>query len=343
MENYPSQNESNKTLVISQPNAGVQASPGPQRVRTWSDIIDNLPGKAWHDAAARLAEWTVARLVNRDDVYRAYKTLDHRFPDRLLTYTAPWFEEAREFGSLTSEIAEEHYRGDQERLIGLHAISVENTSKWFAIDVDQHGDDGPVQAEENFKAALGWYEDLRYLGFRPLLMDANGVGGYHLLVCLSEPVPAKTLYAFVDELVQNYADYGLRKAPDVYPAEPEVNPHRPYGSWLRLPGRHHTSQHWTQVWGGDRWLADKEAGDVILNVNGDSTDLIPGYLSIPAGAEQPHNGFLQLASFLLKQGFDPLAVEELAVGWDVTQFQPPRNEERLRQIVRDLVQETRKR
>ena len=333
MEHYPSQNESNNTLVIGQPNTGVQATAGPQRVRTWSDIINNFPGKPWYDTAPRLAQWTFDRLVNRDDVYRAYKTIDHRFPDRLLTYTAPWFEEAREFGSLRHAMVIEHYRGDQEKLVELHAISIDNESRWFVINMDQHD-------EANLKAALGWYEDLQLLGFRPLLLDADGAGSYQLLVCLSEEVPSKTVHEFVTDFVQNFAEYGLRQAPRVIPAEPEVNPHCPYGSAWRLPGRHHTNDHWTKVWDGSRWLEDEEAIEAILSIEGDSPDLIPGYLGIPAGAERLHGGgFLQLAEFLLKEGFEPLAVEELAVRWDATQYQPPKNEEHLRQMVRDLVRE----
>jgi hypothetical protein len=69
----------------------------------------------------------------------------------------------------------------------------------------------------------------------------------------------------------------------VYPGEPEVNPHRPYGSWLRLPGRHHTRSHWTKVWGRDRWLEDQEAVDAILSVTGDSPELIPGFEDCRAG------------------------------------------------------------
>jgi hypothetical protein len=248
----------------------------PQRLRTIADMMNNSPGRAWCDAAGRLAQWTLDRLVNRDDVYRAYKSLDHRFPNRLLTYTAPWFEEARDYGSLTGDIIEEHYRGNQEKLIGLHAISVENTSKWFAIDVDQHEADWPVQVEENIDAAFSWYGVLQELGFCPLFFDTNDDGGFHLLVCLSDPVPSQLVHGFVTELVQDFEVYGLRKAPDVYPAEPEVNPHRPYGSWLRLPGAHHTNSHWTKVWGRDSWLENEEAIAVILSTVGDSPSLIPG-------------------------------------------------------------------
>lgn len=48
---------------------------------------------------------------------------------------------------------------------------------------------------------------------------------------------------------------------------------------------------------------------------------------------------MQLADFLLKEGFDPRRVEDLAVRWDADQFEPPRKEEHIRLIVRDIVSE----
>ena len=56
---------------------------------------------------------------------------------------------------------------------------------------------------------------------RPLLLDSNGAGGYHLLLCLSDEVPARIVHEFVTEVVQNYAEYGLRKAPTYIPASPK--------------------------------------------------------------------------------------------------------------------------
>jgi len=267
------------TLVITHPGhpaAGVQATE-PQRPRTMLDLLNNFPGKPWYDAAGPLAGWTLDRLVNRDDAYRGYRWLDYRVPGRDITFTAPWNEDDRVFGALNREVVEEHFRGNPESLIGLHAISVENTCKWFAIDVDQHGADGPVLVEENIDAAFSWYGVLEALGFHPLFLDANGDGGFHLLVCLSKAVPSRVVHGFVTELVQDFGVYGLKKAPAVYPGEPEVNPHRPHGSWLRLPGRHHTKSHWTKVWGRDRWLEDQEAVEAILSVTGDSPELVPGF------------------------------------------------------------------
>jgi hypothetical protein len=276
---------SNHTPVIDQPgksDAGLQANVETAATSEVSRLLqkwaDKQPGRDWREAAERLTQWTDDRLVNRSDVYRGYKLPNNRYLGEPITYTKPFLEDAREFGSLTRGIVEGHYRGsDPGGLIGLHAISIDNTSRWFVLNVDQKNANGGILSEANAKAAFGWYEDLQLLNFRPLLLDANGAGGYHVLVCLSDEVPSQQVHAFVTDFVQNYADYGLAQPPDVIPGEPEVNPHRPYGSWWRLPGRHHTREFWTRVWDGEKWLENQKAIEAILGVSGDSAALIPGF------------------------------------------------------------------
>ena len=246
MDKNPNPNELNNTTnQQGNADAGLHANAetlaAPKLPRSMQEWMDNRPGKEWREASQRLTQWTDDRLVNRSDVYRGYKLPNNRYLGEPITYTKPFLEDARNFGSLTRGIVEEHYRGDDpSELVGLHAISIDNTSRWFVINVDQQNGYGAILAEANAKAAFGWYEDLRLLGFTPLLLDANGAGGYHLLVCLSHEVPSQRVHAFVTDFVQNFADYGLTQAPEVYPSEPELTPHTPYGSWWRLPGRHHT-------------------------------------------------------------------------------------------------------
>ena len=344
MDNSSQLTDCNNTIVTDQqgyPDAGLQTttetSAEQKRYLSLQEWIGNQPGKEWREASERLTQWTDEHLVNRNDVYRLFKSPERRYFGQLITYTAPWFEDARVYGSLDCNVIEGHYRGDDPgKLIGLHAISIENTSRWFVIDVDQHGEDGPVLCEANLKAALGWYEDLQLLGFHPLLLDSNGAGGFHVLVCLSEDVPSQTVHAFVTEFVQNFADYGLKKAPDVFPGEPEVDAYRPYGSWWRLPGQHHTRDHWSKVWDGERWLEDREAIEAILSVTGDSPELIPGLVSTESAGQ--HVGDLaQFASFLLGERIDPEVVAEVCLLWDDVHNQPPSDEEHIRQTVRDLV------
>ena len=84
----------------------------------------DLLGNAWQREAGRLAQWTLERLVNRTDVYGSYLPLSSRRAGQSNNYTAPANKEHRLPGTLTTEIIEEHYRGnDHGQLIGLHAIS----------------------------------------------------------------------------------------------------------------------------------------------------------------------------------------------------------------------------
>ncbi len=325
----------------------------------------DLTGNAWQREAGRLALWTQERLVNRSDVYGSYLPIGSRTPGKSNNYTAP-NKALRAPGALTTEIVEEHFRGhDQGNLIGLHAISQDCTCKWFLVDIDQHGDDQAALAAANAKAAFGWYADLEQRGFHPLLLDSNGGGGFHLLVVLSEPVASQRVHTFATGLVQDYAQRGLVQAPEVFPKQPDVNEQRRYGNWARLPGRHHTRDHWTKVWDGKTWLEDHAAVEAILSVTGDSPDLIPASCTpvrrVGVGPARPqyvsaygtddwleilqgtgpgnrHDSLLRLAGFLLGKRVPPEVVEELCVIWNEARNQPAREEEHVRQTVQDLVQ-----
>ncbi len=152
-------------------------------------------------------------------------------------------------------------------ILGLHSASRDGASRWFALDIDLHEeDDLSVSPEGNFVAAVKWYERLLELGFDPLLMDSNGAGGFHLLVMLSKPMATKSVRQFCGELVSDFARLGLDKRPDLFPGSLGTNSK---GSWLRLPGRHHTRQFYTRVyndepWTDQKWIEGHEAIDRIL-------------------------------------------------------------------------------
>src|SRR5262249_40132531 len=40
-------------------------------------------------------------------------------------------------------------------------------------------------------------------------------------------------------------------------------------------GRHHTRDHWSRVWDGERWLQDADAAEFILDLQGDGAGFIP--------------------------------------------------------------------
>ena len=77
---------------------------------------------------------------------------------------------------------------------------------------------------------------------------------------------SRSVRAFVDDFVSDYSQRGLDHPPDLFPGTHGSNQ---LGSWLRLPGRHHTRGHYTRVyndqsWDNRRWLEGHDAIDRIL-------------------------------------------------------------------------------
>jgi hypothetical protein len=248
--------------------------------------------RAWASRSDELAAWTWTRLVNRRDVYGAYTPRGRRGQEYVradgtvgkvpASYTAP-AGARRGRALLTKDLLARHYRGlAVEDVLGLHTTSPGNTSLWGAVEVDWHGP-ASTAPEVNLAAALAWYDHLRRRGFTPLLNESNGKGGYHLRALFGEPVPTPLVYAFLHRLVADHPAHGLPNRPETFPKQPRIDPGR-FGNWLRLPGRHHTREHWSRVWGGGRWLGGHEAVNHILALRGDDPGLLaegPGPLTVP--------------------------------------------------------------
>jgi hypothetical protein len=227
---------------------------------------------AWAAHAEALARWAWGRLVNRTDAWGAYWPLSLR-AERGNSWTAP---SRKQRGQVVLELdtLTGHFRGVRVRdLIGLHSTAKDNTSLWGGVDIDAH-EGGVADPTANLAAALTWYWRLRTLGFRPLLTASNGVGGYHLLVLFSRPVPTPLVFAFLRWLTSDHAARGLPVAPETFPKQAHVAPGK-YGNWLRLPGRHHSREYWSEVWVGSWWLTGAEAVASILSLTGDAPSLIP--------------------------------------------------------------------
>ena len=60
-----------------------------------------------------------------------------------------------------------------------------------------------------------------------------------------------------------------------FPKQSVLTEHVRYGNWLRLPGRHHTRDHWARAWDGSRWLAGAACCEYLLAHDGDEPALIP--------------------------------------------------------------------
>lgn len=245
--------------------------------------IDNI-GSEWSERAADLAKWTMSHLVNRTDVWGRY--VKTKSMEQTQVVTAP-FREERGKVFLDLDSLRKHFRTRQPSgQLGLHGASSDLTSRWLAIDVDRHDPDDQygVTPEGNLKAVRGWHQALLDRGLDPLLLDSNGIGGFHLMILFAEPMNTQQVHQFGMQLVSDYAKRGLDAKPEVFPGKPTWDH---YGYWLRLPGRHHTRPHYTRVWNDDpyadsKWLVGNDAIDRIL-----ATRPAPAAALKPLGIERP--------------------------------------------------------
>jgi hypothetical protein len=225
-----------------------------------------LTPNAWHERADDLARWALERLVNRTDVWGAY------LPDGKPT-TRPPREERGSAWLGEDGVLLRHFRADgPQDVVGLHSTNnYRNTARWGAVDIDNHGTADPGA---NLRAALHWHDCLVRRGFRPLLTDSNGKGGYHLRVLLRSEVEARQLYHFMRGVVADHGRLGLKAAPETFPKQESVGRDE-FGNWLRLPGRHHKREHYSRVWDGSTWLEGEAAVQRLLAHDGDDPGLLP--------------------------------------------------------------------
>ncbi len=223
----------------------------------------------WKRAADALAQWAMDHLVNRRDVWSQYT----RVGDEVRVVMLP-IPARRELGTdmVTIDKLRRHFAGrSPSHLIGIHSISDHSTCKWFAIDVDLH-DESVINADEtalaNLAACLEWSSRMQKDGLDPILMDSNGVGGFHLWVLLDREYPLADVYQYVSGIRSDFDSLGLPRKPEVFPPREHVAENDlPYG--LRLPGRHYARPHYTRVWNFDpigerEWLEGSEAIEAML-------------------------------------------------------------------------------
>lgn len=227
-----------------------------------ADQAAPLVAAVWAAFAVMLA-FHFALLQNRSDVHGRYKPAWMRTADPVTGRVAPsYMAKCR----LTSAALAAHFAGRcPGDLVGLHAASPAETCRWVAIDLDAHGDTDDPDA--NRRLAVSIYDTVKGLGFDALLLDSNGRGGFHLWIVFASPVPMADAWRLGRWLVRDFAASGLGKIPEVFPKSPRLSGKR-MGNWVRLPGRHHTRDHWTKVWDGARWLDGEPAILAILAVTG---------------------------------------------------------------------------
>ena len=224
----------------------------------------------WIRYAPDLAQWAMERLVNRRDVWSQYTV---KTDGRIGVVMLP-IKERRKLGTdmVTLHKLERHFSGRSPgHLVGMFSISDHATCKWFAIDIDLHDEQVPNAdeiVEANRLATLEWARQLREQGFDPIVMDSNGVGGYHVYVLLDKEYPLEQTFDFVDNIRSDWESFGLPRKPECFPPKRAVGPDDlPYT--LRLPGRHHTRHHYTRIYNFEfadenEWLDGGEAIEAML-------------------------------------------------------------------------------
>ena len=222
-------------------------------------------GEEWRSRAGELADWAMQRLANRKDVWGQYSPLtpqERRTSDRSYKAMTLPVKDKRGADMVTLDKLTRHFgsrRLFRPQLIGLHAKSKEGTSKWLGIDIDCHDVDGSVaedHARRNLDGALAWWREFQQRGYDPLLFDSSNRGGYHLWILLENPAPTEDVFALGQDVIGNWQALNLDEEPETFPKQPKPDKPESLGSWFRLPGLHHTYDHYATVWGGDDWLGD---------------------------------------------------------------------------------------
>lgn len=224
---------------------------------------------AWHTRAEELARWAMLRWVNRTDRCGAY--FFEPEAGEVVEYTAP--KEGARSGFLTHAKLVRHFRASETRhVVGVHTLGPDSHGKHVTIDLDNHDDD-PETAEKNEAFALHAHSLAADWGFRPLLWDSDGKGGFRVSVLFADAVPGPTLERLGLWLAHDHAEFKI-PMPEVFPKQDTIDPGK-WGSWLRLPGRHHKRDVWPRVWVAGAWVDGEAAVEFLLSLTGDSADLIP--------------------------------------------------------------------
>lgn len=225
---------------------------------------------AWAQHAPALAAWTDKHLVNRRDAYGGYYVRD----GAVHTTTRKATDKA---GPLTLATLVRHFKATgTDAVIGLHSTyrdeAGECWSRWLGIDVDRHDEGSDPEANTRFVLAV--YALAVSLGFRVILTDSDGRGGYHIRLVFAGPVPTRLVFAFARWLIREWESYRLTKEPETFPKQPGI-PEGGYGNWMRVFGRHPKRDHWSRVYDGERWIDGVDAVKFIVTTTGADESLIP--------------------------------------------------------------------
>ncbi len=226
----------------------------------------------WKDNAEALADWTFARVVVRRDV------LGITLPDgRRITGHDP----------LTKELLIRHYQGLEN--IGAHLISPDDLCLCLTADVDAHDESADPQV--NWQCVNLSVETLGQFDLSPLVCDSNGKGGYHVREFFKKPVASQVVY-WLGQLIKGRLRAAGLPDVEIFPKQDDLTLHTPYGSWVRLPGRHHKRDHHTRVYSAGVWLEGEAAVKAFVRVGGDDAKTLLAEFNAqqPAAAARSSQG-----------------------------------------------------
>jgi hypothetical protein len=221
-----------------------------------SSVPTSQQAAGWEKHAEALADWTLARLAVRRDVYGATKADGSRF-----TAHSP----------VTKELLVRHFRG--LITIGLHSTSADNLCLALTGDVDAHDD--KADRKVNWECAIIAVSVLAEFDLSALICDSDGKGGFHVWSFFKKPVASAVVKWLADQINARLKSLAL-PAIELFPKQDEVTLQTPYGNWLRLPGKHHKRPHWTRIYDNknDCWIEGEAAVLALIHQAGD----MPGKL-----------------------------------------------------------------
>lgn len=225
--------------------------------------------KAWARLAHLLVEWALALVVRQDAHGRYYRKQTADAAGVVKELTKPYTEHA----PLTDDLLTAHFNASRtDQICGLHVSSRAETCRVVVVDIDAHDDQADRGA--NWRMAQAVRDRAEQYGLQCLVLASNGAGGYHVWFFSSNDLSMADAWRLGKWLVHDHAECGLAKEPETFPKSPHLTG-KGFGNWVRLPGRHHKRDHWTQVWCPSRqvWLEGEEAIRAIIACTGRPVDV----------------------------------------------------------------------
>jgi group II intron reverse transcriptase/maturase len=136
--------------------------------------------------------------------------------------------------AVTDEDLRAHLAGQE--ILGTYLLHPDGTTRAVVLDVD-----GPTASEEGraraFPVARRLADTLHRHGIPPLWVDSGGKG-FHLWLCFTEPVPAKSVRQWMATWLDQFRPFPEGVLVEVFPKQDSLAPGG-LGALLRLPlGRH---------------------------------------------------------------------------------------------------------